>query len=231
MRSSKIFAADLDGTLTPGGEAPIEKSVRKALQSLRSEGWTLILATGRDRPYLLTRPDLKGLFDAWIMEAGLSIYIPSTNYYSSYASEEWVKFIKYLKRLDFVEPKENTISVKLEFIEALKKIIVDWEARAELRDNKGNVILLPLGINKAFALRKTMEIMNLDGFIVAVGDSEVDLELMETANFSAAVANADETVKAKADYVAREENGKGVIEIIQLLQKRKDIAESAGGGI
>lgn len=217
---SKVFATDLDGTLTPGGEASIGESVRDALESLKSWGWVLVLATGRDRPYLLKRPDIKDLFHAWIMEAGLSIYIPSRNYYKSFASIEWLRFIDYLKGLGWVEPKENTVSVKVERLEDLRKLAVGWGFDIDFKDNKGNIVLLPRGVDKAFALRELMEVMGLDGFVVAVGDSEVDLELMNYADFSAAVANADEEVKAAADYVTRGEDGEGILELVEVLRER-----------
>lgn len=219
MKSSKIFVVDLDETLTRGGESRVERRVGDAVRSLRREGWVTILATGRDRKYLSARRDLDGLFDAWIAEAGLTIQIISTGFSQTFITPGWLRFIDELKRMGVGSPKEHTISIRREHISEVKRQALKQGIEVELKDNKGNIILLPRGVSKASALRKLLKTMDIQGFTAAVGDSEVDLELLREADFAAAVANADEKVKKIADYVASRENGEGVIEVIMKLLK------------
>ena len=221
MKSSKILALDLDETLTRGGEDTIREDVRKALMRMRKKSWALILTTGRDRRYLLGRADIRGIFDAWVMEAGLSIYIPSKDTYFVDADENWRSFISSLRSLSFIQEKENTISFSSSYLGTLKQMIEESLLEIQMRDNKGVIILLPKGVNKWSGTLKALEIMGLESeLIAAIGDSEIDLELIEQADFGAVVANADETLKRVADYVARGEDGDGVIEIIDVLLKK-----------
>ena len=220
MKSSKIFAADLDETLTHGGESRIEEDVKKALLKLRNNGWLLVLATGRDKPYLMKREDIENIFDAWIMEGGLSIYIPSQNIYKVFVTSQWISFIESLRKTGFVKPKENTVTLRRENIEEVKRIAEKFQIAVSFRDNKGTIMLLPKGVNKAYALHKLMEILGVDGPIVVVGDSEIDLELFEEADFSVAVANAEDQIKAKADYVTRGADGEGVVEAVELILEK-----------
>lgn len=220
MRLSKILVADLDGTLTRGGEDRLKPEVKKALTSLRDRGWILILATGRDRKYLMRREDLRGLFDAWVAEAGLTIYLPETGDYRCLADDSWRLRVKKLKVLPFVEEKENTIAFKSEYIDTVKAELVRLSIEAVLRDNKGTIILLPPGIDKAIGVREALRLLEVEGFIAAVGDSEVDLELLELADFRAVVADADPLLKEVAEYVASREDGDGFVEVARSLLSR-----------
>jgi hydroxymethylpyrimidine pyrophosphatase-like HAD family hydrolase len=51
--------------------------------------------------------------------------------------------------------------------------------------------------------------------IMAVGDSENDLEFLEVAGVKVAVANADQELKSLADYVSQKPYGDGVKEAIE----------------
>ena len=217
---SKILVIDLDETLTRGGEDRVKPHVREALFSLKKSGWTLILATGRDRRYLMRRDDIEGIFDAWVTESGISVYLPESGIYEYFVDESWRMLVKKLRALPFVEEKENTVAFKSEYLDVIEAEVSKLGIRAVFRDNKGTILLLPEGVNKAFGVREAMKLLKVDGFIAAIGDSEVDLELLELADFKAVVANADPSLMEKADYVAEREDGDGVVEIIRVLSSR-----------
>jgi len=81
--------------------------------------------------------------------------------------------------------------------------------------NKGAVMILPPGINKASGLAAALLELGLSARnIVAVGDAENDHALLDAAEYSVAVANAIPTLKAAADRVTREPRGDGVLEIM-----------------
>ncbi|MGB9960062.1 MAG: HAD hydrolase family protein [Candidatus Bathyarchaeales archaeon] len=214
---NNILVVDLDGTLTNGGEDPLKPHVKESLEYLRNCGWTLILATGRDRQYLLQRTDLKGIFDAWVTEAGLSVYMPNTGIYCCFVDDQWRMGIKKLTVLPFVEEKENTVAFRVEYVDAVKTEILKLGISAVFKNNKGAVILLPEGIDKAFGVKKALKLLNVEGPILVIVDAEVDLELFTIADFKAVVANAEQALKEEADYVATQENGNGVVEIIKTL--------------
>ena len=52
---------------------------------------------------------------------------------------------------------------------------------------------------------------------VAFGDGENDLELLEWAGFGVAVENADDGLKARADWVCPSAEEEGVAQVIEAL--------------
>jgi phosphoglycolate phosphatase (TIGR01487 family) len=75
--------------------------------------------------------------------------------------------------------------------------------------------LQPEGISKGLALRRLAADIGITlEEVLAVGDSENDLELIEAAGIGVAVANARDGVKAASDYVAEKADGDGFVEAV-----------------
>lgn len=219
MRSNKAIILDLDGTLTKGGEDRISGKLKSALEDFKRDGWMLILATGRDKIYLESREDLRGLFNGWVCEAGASIYIPSTRTYRVLIDDEWFSFIGEVKNLECIVPKENTVNILCnECLESISFIASRFGVEFKILNNKGSLLLLPKNINKSYGVNELLKLMNFKGFIAAVGDSEVDVEMLEEADFKAAPSNADKIVKELVDYVSPRDDGEGVIDILSILR-------------
>jgi len=74
----------------------------------------------------------------------------------------------------------------------------------------------PPGINKGFGVRRVLEMLgeNPDR-VVAIGDSEVDIDMFRVADFSACPSHAPEEVKRSVDYVASKPYSDGFIEIAE----------------
>ena len=51
--------------------------------------------------------------------------------------------------------------------------------------------------------------------VIAVGDAENDLDFFDFCGFKVAVGNAEDAVKAKADWIAIKEEGEGMVEFIR----------------
>src|SRR6185436_7246242 len=79
--------------------------------------------------------------------------------------------------------------------------------------NKGAVMILPPGINKASGLARALAELGLSARnLVAAGDAENDHALLDAAEYSVAVSNAITTLKQAADRVttgARVVTGQG----------------------
>jgi 3-deoxy-D-manno-octulosonate 8-phosphate phosphatase KdsC-like HAD superfamily phosphatase len=90
--------------------------------------------------------------------------------------------------------------------------------------NKGSVMVLPSGINKARGLVAVLKEMSIPAHqIAAVGDAENDIAFLEAAGFPVAVANALPSVKAVAKWVTPGERGAGVAQLIdRLIDECKD---------
>jgi hydroxymethylpyrimidine pyrophosphatase-like HAD family hydrolase len=71
--------------------------------------------------------------------------------------------------------------------------------------------LLPEGCSKAFGVQKLCERLGIDPSteLLAIGDAENDLEMLEMAACGVAVANAVPMTKKVADIVLNETSGEG----------------------
>src|SRR5262249_2678852 len=81
--------------------------------------------------------------------------------------------------------------------------------------NKGAVMVLPAGINKASGLAAALKEMGLSMHNgVGVGDAENDHAFLAVCECSAAVSNALPALKERVDVVTRGDHGAGVAELI-----------------
>ena len=84
--------------------------------------------------------------------------------------------------------------------------------------NKGAVMVLPSGVNKASGLAAALVESGLSPHnVVGIGDAENDHAFLAMCGCSVAVANALDSVKAEADLVTRGARGAGVRELIDEL--------------
>ena len=84
--------------------------------------------------------------------------------------------------------------------------------------NRGAVMVLPAGINKAGGTKHALRKLGLSPLeIVAAGDSENDHSLLQLAECPVAVANALDAIKEVAAFVTRSPAGEGVIELVENL--------------
>lgn len=71
--------------------------------------------------------------------------------------------------------------------------------------------VMPLGINKAAGLQKLMRYLGVDREeLIACGDANNDLPMMNIAGLSIAMGNAYENVKQAADFITKSNNDDGV---------------------
>src|SRR5439155_3478388 len=84
--------------------------------------------------------------------------------------------------------------------------------------NKGAVMVLPAGVNKATGLTAVLKEMGLSPHnAVGVGDAENDHAFLRLCEFSAAVANALPALKEASDLVTAADHGAGVAELIAVM--------------
>ncbi len=102
-----------------------------------------------------------------------------------------------------------------------QKFIDEAEMPIDIGDSRFALHLTKKGITKGKTLKHALEFLKIEPEDVSViGDSETDLSMFELCGYSAAVGNASEGVKSKADYVCKNEIGDGVVEAIQYITDR-----------
>ncbi|MFH7028057.1 MAG: HAD-IIB family hydrolase [Heteroscytonema crispum UTEX LB 1556] len=213
-----VLASDYDGTLATDGQ--VNDETLAALERLRLSGRKLILVTGRQLDDLLACFPQIDLFDCVVAENGALLYSPASRQEKLLGSQPPEVFIKTLQKRQV-----NPLSVG-------KVIVATWHPNETtvlqtIRDlglelqvifNKGAVMVLPSGINKATGLAAALDDMNLSPHnVVGVGDAENDHAFMDLCEFSVAVANALPVVKERVDFVTNNSRGAGVVELIEKL--------------
>jgi hydroxymethylpyrimidine pyrophosphatase-like HAD family hydrolase len=211
------LATDYDGTLAHNGR--VTESTLTALEALRASGRKLMMVTGRELPDLKTVFPALELFDRVVVENGSLLYNPSTHQESLIAEEPPPEFVARLKKsgipfsvgrgiLATVEPHETAV------LKAIKELGLEWQVIF----NKGSVMVLPPGVNKATGLRCALKELSLSEHnVVAVGDAENDHAFLGASEFGVAVANALPMLKDRADLVTKGARGAGVEELIAAM--------------
>lgn len=218
------LCTDYDGTLATDGRV-LPETV-SALERLRASGRRIVLVTGRELDELQEVCPHLDLFDYVVAENGALLYRPSTHEETPLAPRPPDSFVAALEARGV-----GPISVG-------RVIVATWEPHettvlATIRDlglelqvifNKGAVMILPAGVNKATGLAHALEKMQLSPRnAVGIGDAENDHALLAYCECSAAVANALPTLKDAADIVTTADHGAGVVELIEELL-RDDLA-------
>jgi hydroxymethylpyrimidine pyrophosphatase-like HAD family hydrolase len=210
----RALATDYDGTLAHHG-AVTERTLA-ALQKLKNAGFFLILVTGRELHDLQAIFPEITWFDLAVMENGGVLYDPKTGESQALAEPPPANFISRLieRGLPLAvgksivatwEPHENVV------LESIK----EFGLELQVIFNKGAVMILPSGVNKATGLRAAVERLGLEVSQVAgIGDAENDHAFLEVCGLSAAVANALPSIKERVHVVTEGAHGDGVEELI-----------------
>jgi hydroxymethylpyrimidine pyrophosphatase-like HAD family hydrolase len=212
------LVADYDGTLAD--QDRISEQTLQAIERLRASGRRAIMVTGRRLDDLLavcTRPKL---FDLIVAENGAVIYEPGTRKEIVLGNPPSKALLKAL-RARSVTPLEigEVIVATLEPQRAAVQDAV-WELGLEVQviGNRGAVMILPAGINKASGLESALRKLGLSRHeAVGIGDAENDHSFLERCECAVAVANATTSLKENVVFVTSKANGAGVRELIEEL--------------
>ena len=217
------FATDYDGTLAHGGL--VDEGTTLDLERLRSSGRRLILVTGRELEDLERVFSRLDLFDLVVLENGGVIYRPQTREEKLLGPPPDPGFVGLL-RARGVDPISvgRTIVATWEphhsaCLDAIRKLGLELE----IIFNKGAVMVLPTGVNKATGLAAALEELKLSRLnVIAIGDAENDHAMLRFAGCGIAVANALPPVKDTADLTTVASHGAGVAEVIEALLDSED---------
>jgi HAD superfamily hydrolase (TIGR01484 family) len=212
------LACDYDGTLASQGQ--VSAKTVAALERVLASGRKLILVTGRELEDLFSVFPRVDLFERVVAENGALLYRPASREEKTLGPPPPEQFVTALRGRGVTplsvgrvimatwHPHETTIL----------KLIRELGLELQVIFNKGAVMVLPAGINKATGLAAALEELGLSPHnIVGVGDAENDHAFLSLCECSVAVANALQMVKQQADVVTSADHGHGVIELIDKL--------------
>jgi HAD superfamily hydrolase (TIGR01484 family) len=221
------LCTDYDGTIAHHGK--VDAATIAALEELRASGRKLILVTGREIDDLQTVFDRLDLFDRVVAENGALIYRPATKEERVLGEAPAAAFVEALRKRGVErisvgrcivatwEPHENAV------LDAIR----DLGLELQVIFNKGAVMVLPAGVNKASGLKAALEELKISIHnTVGVGDAENDHALLASCECSAAVANALPSVLETADIALPADHGAGVQALIREMLD-EDLASRA----
>lgn len=214
----KVFATDYDGTLAHHGTA--EPETELAVERLRASGRKVFLVTGREIEDLRRTFSRLDLFDVIVGENGALLYYPRENEFQLLHQPPPPRFADELRAAG-VAPLSigHVIVATMEPNESVVlRVIKELGLELEIIFNKGAVMVLPTGVNKASGLKAALKQC---GFrpedTVGVGDAENDHAFLSYCGCGVAVANALPALKENADLVMTQPHGIGVRELIDRL--------------
>jgi HAD superfamily hydrolase (TIGR01484 family) len=212
------LAADYDGTLASHGTVAPETI--EALRRLVATGRKLILVTGRRVDDLIRVFPEVAIFDRVVAENGPLVYRPQSRDTRLLAKPPPPAFVEELQRRGVQPLTAGQVFVATE--QPNERLVADVIAELGLDLqvilNKGSVMVLPASVDKATGLSAALEELGISPQdVVGIGDAENDEPFLAMCGRGVAVANALDSLKARADQVTRGENGVGLREIIESL--------------
>lgn len=210
------LCTDYDGTIATHGV--VDEPTIDALTRLKESGRKLIMVTGREIHELISVFPRLDLFDLVVAENGALLYYPKSQEHKPLGDPPSPAFVDALRArgvgpisvgktiVATWEPHEKTV------LEAIR----DLGLELQVIFNKGAVMILPSGVNKASGLKAALTELNLSVHnTVGVGDAENDHAFLSICECSVAVANALPAVKERADFVTQATHGPGVTQLIE----------------
>ena len=214
----RALACDYDGTLAHDGV--VTPSTAAAVERLRGSGRHLFMVTGRELPQLKQVCPILDRFEWVVAENGALLYQPASDRTRLLCEVACQPLVESLRQL-----KINPLSVGQAIIATVEpnQIVVLEEIKRlglelQIIFNKGSVMVLPSGVNKATGLAALLKEAGLSADeVIGVGDAENDHAFLECCGLGVAVANALPMLKERADFVTKGARGDGVAELIDLI--------------
>lgn len=214
----RALATDYDGTLATRGR--VDAATMAGLRRMRDAGVALLLVTGREMSdFPGVKMDLS-IFDLVVAENGGVLFFPKTNETRLLAAAPKSEFVDELHRRG-VAPISVGVCIVATWEPhetAVLETIKDAGLELSVIFNKGAVMILPTGVNKASGLAAALAELKIEAAeVVGVGDAENDHTFLKACGFGVAVANALPALKERADHVTQADHGAGVVELIDEL--------------
>lgn len=212
------LACDYDGTIATEGR--VNEATLAALERVAASGRKLILVTGRELDDLLTVFPEANIFNWIIAENGAVLYEPSSRAVKAIAPPPPEEFVQALR-----EHNVTPLSVGQVIVSSwqpnetvILEVIRNLGLELQIIFNKGAVMVLPSGVNKASGLAAVLSELHLSPHnVVGIGDGENDQTFLSLCECSIAVSNAVDALQKQADLVTSGRNGAGVIELADAL--------------
>lgn len=225
LLQEKIFAVDIDGTITENGAGRIHLDALDALRHMIRLGHKVIFVSGRSsvEGYILSV--FGGMTRIAVGENGGAITSGPSDHRLLGNKDECMKAFELLKskipevREKPVFPRMTEVVLERTFdLELAKKIMAENNMPVDLSDSQYAIHINSKGINKGRGFSEVLTMLSASpSDVIAIGDSETDVPLFKISGQSIALGNAVESVKSHASMTVSGKAGDGVIEALEYI--------------
>lgn len=233
----RALAVDVDGTVTDYQRRFSVESIG-ALRAVEAKGVPVILATGNVAPIAraasaflgLSGPDIceNGGVLYWLVNGRARMEILHDRKRCDEAFDALIAAGHRVHKLhsDLWRYSECALDRDTTDEAAVRSFVERFDGeRLKVVATEFAVHIMPKRLSKFASLRKALDWLNeVRGThvsvenVLAIGDSNNDVELADGCGYSATVANGRPALKERVDYVAKKEFGAGVEEILRHFQ-------------
>jgi len=217
----KALAVDVDGTLTDP-ERNVSLEAVEALRSLDKAGVPVMLASGNVLPIAYGLSQYLGFKGPVIAENGGIVYY----HRQVHVLGDQTKPMEAFEYLRSKMPAERLFTDRWRETEIGLLPSIDYPEVKRMLEGMGvdvettgfAVHIMRSGMNKLVGVRKAAELLGISlDDVAAFGDSENDEQMIRECGWGIAVGNAAEGTKRAASYVAKSEDGAGIVEGLEWL--------------
>jgi hypothetical protein len=210
-----VIATDFDGTISE--EDQLAPEAGRALRRWRESRRVAVLVSGRPFEFLRDLQEREQAFDLIVAENGAVLYNPHTDEMRLPFGQVPGELVDALAQQDI--PLWRGIAIAgttLPHDDAVWTASRDLGLAVHVETNRNEVMVLPPGVSKGAGVLNLLQREGLSPrSLLAVGDAENDLSLLQAAEIRVTVANAVEAVKAVADHVTPEAGPVGVANFVE----------------
>lgn len=221
----KVFAVDIDGTLTENGGGVIHLAALAKLRYLERLGYNVVYVTGRSSVEAYVLAVFGGTTRIAVGENGGAITIAPQEHKLLASREKCMQGYEALKKsIDGVQTKPvfprmtEVVLLRTFDLKEGQKILDEHGLPLYLSDSKYAFHINERGVDKAYGLKEALKMLKANPEeVVAIGDSETDVPMYDICGCSIALGHAEENVKKKADHVVAGREGAGLAEAIDYV--------------
>jgi len=214
----KALALDVDGTITDKNRRGCISAI-ETIHRLEDMGIPVIIVTGNILCFTKALSTFLATSGGLVAENGGLIESQGTvkvlgNYDLCQEAYKYLKSQLPVEKVQNSDLRISEVAITRKIpVEKVKAVLSNYSVK--IYDSKFAIHITDPAVDKGSSLIKVAECINIKpSEIMAVGDSENDIEFLEAVGLKVAVSNADNDLKDIADYITAKPHGGGVKEAV-----------------
>jgi phosphoglycolate phosphatase (TIGR01487 family) len=231
LKTIKLFAIDIDGTITLNGDGAVNLESLAKLRYLVKLGYKVVYVTGRSSIEAFVLSVFGGTTKISIGENGGVITKSPTEHILLANKDKCMQGYHLLKK-EFDEIENKQVFPRMTEVVLARTFDIN-KGNKILEQNNLDIILVDSNyafhinekkVNKAYGLQYLLDLLDINtSEVVAIGDSETDVPMFNLCKNSITFENSNKKVKETAKFIVKGENGEGLINALDLIFKEKSL--------